>query len=371
MGTITMPLKKAPLTMKGLQAGVLQQRGLLGKMRAEGLGQTGNTVISTLEDAQYYGPIQVGTPGQQFNVVFDTGSSNLWVPSTNCSSCGLHPRYNSSASSSYVANGEAWSILYGSGPVSGFLDNDVVTAGGIEVQNVEFAEVTDASGLGLAYEIGAFDGILGMAFQSISVDGCPVVVQQMAQQGLLDNTEFSLYLESSGESGELTWGGSDPAHFSGPMTWVPVTSQTYWESSLNSMTVKGSPVTTTQKAIFDSGTSLLAGPTADVKVLAGIYGATPSWINPNEYMIDCSLIPNLPTLDITIGGQQFSLNGTALTLNVEGECLFAMTGIDVPAPAGPLWIMGDPFLRNYYSTWNWVNGGNTGGPAVGLAPSVA
>ena len=75
--------------------------------------------LNSKSDAQYYGPITIGNPPQTFQVLFDTGSSNLWVPSSECPywqiSCDLHTKYYSAQSKTYKANGTKFSIQYGSG----------------------------------------------------------------------------------------------------------------------------------------------------------------------------------------------------------------------------------------------------------------
>lgn len=306
---IRVPLKKRPTSelFSSIRAG--HRRRIV----------EGNVVINDYENAQYYGEISIGTPGQNFEVIFDTGSSNLWVPSVDCTSnCGgvfFHKNeYDSSKSSTYVANGTAFDIEYGSGSVKGTFLEDTVTSGGVTVTNMCLAQVTDASGLGTGYKLGKFDGILGLGFDSISVNGVTTWFHKAILEGAVSQPVFAFYLGNYAD-GELTFGGYDSNHYTGSITYINLLSATYWEVTLSGVTIDGSSYTSATKAIVDSGTSLITGPSADIKKIATLVNATV--VGGIEYYVDCNA--KLPTIEFNLDGKTFSLEGTDYILESSGD----------------------------------------------------
>lgn len=316
--------------------------------------KTGTTVINDYQNSQYYGEITLGNPAQKFEVIFDTGSSDLWVASETCDdSCGRHAKYDSSASSTYIANGTAFNIMYGSGPVSGFESVDDMDMGGLKVKSQMFAEVTDASGLGIAYKLGKFDGILGLAFPQLSVNKVPTCFQNVVSQGLVDVAQFSFYLgDSRMDKGELVFGGYDEAHFTGDITWVNLLSATYWEITMGGMNVGGTSYGTDSKAIVDSGTSLLTGPSDAVADIAKQLGGKE--IVAGEYLVPCNY-DTMPNFDFVIDGKTYTLEPKDYLIPNGDECLLGMIGLDIPRPNGPLFILGDVFMRKYYTIFDTAN----------------
>lgn len=231
-------------------------------------------------DAQYYGVIGVGTPPQNFTVIFDTGSSNLWVPSSKCLfsiPCYFHSRYQAKLSRTYTRNGKSCKITYGSGSISGFFSQDHIQVGDLSVKDQVFIEVTREASLTFLFS--KFDGILGLGFPKISVGGYPPVWQSMAEQGLLQENIFSFWLNRNADDeigGELIFGGVDPQHYTGDHIYVPVSREGYWQFEMGDFVVGDHSTGYCAEgcdAIIDSGTSLLAGPTTIIAQVNHAIGA--------------------------------------------------------------------------------------------------
>ncbi|XP_052554301.1 cathepsin E [Tympanuchus pallidicinctus] len=332
-------------------------------------GEANEPLINYL-DMEYFGQISIGTPPQNFTVIFDTGSSNLWVPSIYCTSkaCTNHARFQPSRSSTYQPLGLPISLQYGTGSLTGIIGSDDVTVEGMTVCNQPFAE--SVSEPGKTFQDSEFDGVLGLAYPSLAVDGVTPVFDNMMAQDLVELPIFSVYMSANPDSslgGEVLFGGFDPSRFLGTLHWVPVTVQGYWQIQLDNVQVGGTVAFCANgcQAIVDTGTSLLTGPTKDIKEMQRYIGATPM---DGEYVVDCSLLSSMPIVTFTINGIPYTLSAQAYTLMEQSDgmdiCLSGFQGMDIPPPAGPLWILGDVFIRQYYSVFD------RGNNRVGFAPAA-
>lgn len=248
------------------------------------VGTSGEDVVdlTNFMDAQYYGEISLGTPAQTFSVVFDTGSSNLWVPSSKCSylsiACYLHNKYYGDKSTTYQEDGREFSIEYGSGSLTGFFSRDTLQIGDMSVPDQVFAEAVNEPSV--SFIAASFDGILGMGFPEISVGKVEPPFQNMLRQGIIDEPVFSFWLNRDKDDqngGELVLGGVNPDHFKGEHTWARVTRRGFWQFDMEKIKVKhmdGTFCSSGCQAIADTGTSLLAGPVDEIENLNKLIGAT-------------------------------------------------------------------------------------------------
>ncbi|KAJ7268571.1 endopeptidase [Mycena rebaudengoi] len=321
--------------------------------------------LTNFMNAQYYAEIEIGTPPQSFKVVLDTGSSNLWVPSTHCTSiaCFLHKKYDSSASSTYKVNGSGFSITYASGSLEGFVSSDTVSIGDLKILKQDFAEATNEPGLAFAF--GKFDGILGLAYDTISVNRIVPPFYNMINKRLLDEPVFSFRIGPSEEDGgEVIFGGIDRSAYIDTIDYIPVRRKAYWEVELEKVSFGGEELELENTgAAIDTGTSLIALPTDIAEMINSMIGAKRSWTG--QYTVECDKVPSLPEFTFYFDGRHFPLQGSDYILNLQGTCISSFTGLDINLPGDEsLWIIGDVFLRKYYTVYDF------GRNAVGFAKAA-
>ena len=183
----------------------------------------------------------------------------------------------------------------------------------------------------------------------------------LVAQKLVDSNMFSFWFDRSPQAavgGELTLGGYNPRHIAGPIAWVPLTKEGYWQFKMDGVKVGNEEFCDGGcAAIADTGTSLITGPKDAIKKLAKAIGA--GIPVSGEYIVDCNKISSFPTIDFTLSGQTFKLSPEQYVLKItaqgETECLLGMEGLDVPKPMGPLWILGDVFQGGYTTIYDKGN----------------
>ncbi|KAK8764018.1 hypothetical protein V5799_033372, partial [Amblyomma americanum] len=268
----------------------------------------------------------------------------------------LHQRYDESQSSTYSRNGTRVRLGYGSGPVQGEMSVDVVSIGQHPVRAQTFVQVDNNRDR--AFAAAQFDGILGLAYPAYSVAGITPVFDNMVAQSVVSRPVFSVFLTrggSSGDGGEVYFGGIDDDHYSGELFYAPVSKKGYWQLSADSITIGGSELCSGGcQVMVDTGCSTITGPSADVKRLLELLGATRYSTDLSQ--VDCRNASSLPELVITVGGKSLVLEPNDYIMKVkrgdELSCVVYIKGYDFNGSRGPLWNLGDPFLGRYFTVFD-------------------
>jgi saccharopepsin len=258
-----------------------------------------------------------------------------------------------------------------------------MSIGDLKIKDQIFAEATEEPGLAFAF--GRFDGILGLGFNTISVNKIPPPFYNMIDQDLLDEPVFAFYLgdtnNGEGDESEATFGGVNKDHYTGKLTNIPLRRKAYWEVDLDAITFGDNTAELDNTGvILDTGTSLIALPSTLAELLNKEIGAKKSY--NGQYTVECEKRDSLPDMSFTLSGYNFSITPYDYILEVQGSCISSFMGMvsltvllpqiirrtnglqDFPEPVGPLAILGDAFLRKWYSVYDLGKG------TVGLAPST-
>ncbi|XP_054259084.1 lysosomal aspartic protease-like [Macrosteles quadrilineatus] len=353
--------------------------------------------LKDFQDMYYFAPIKIGSPGQSVVVEFDTGSADLWVPSSSIckkkdSYCQKHNTYSHKDSSSYEKDGAKFSITYGAGSVSGHKSKDKVSVGSLHLSNQIFGEATSINDVTASHK---YDGMFGLAYPSVSLLGVDPPFVNMYKQGVVDKHVFAMHLgkqgsewSSSGKAelvlggvdsahykghftfpsvtkrehltqgsewsssgkAELVLGGVDSAHYKGDFTFASVTKREHWTIRIDCVKLGSKQVHSSYKAMVDSGTTFLYGPNKAIdtinKALNGTYD--------DIYLyVDCSNISKYPDVTYVISGKSFVLHPSDYIVKVKDKhkCISGFIGFyDLS-----FFVLGDVFMRKFYTQFDMGN----------------
>jgi hypothetical protein len=349
-----------------------------GHMAVEiGVHQVNSTITTLLEDfvSEYTGTIGVGTaknggPQFQARVVFDTGSTNLWVASVLCKTapCDTDKArkfYNPSLSltqepwrvNGTTVNGKEIDITFGTGELKGPIHVDTYRVGPLEVRQQPFAMIREMDGS--VFRSFPFEGILGLAFPSLSFGGILPFFDRVIQQKLLANNEFAFYLNADTEKpSALLWGGVDDNLYTGKIVMFRVVVPHYWAIELvdfklgeTSLLKEMEDDQRPKYVLIDSGTTFFTAG-------SGLYGS----IMQRLRTAPCADVNDYPPITYVLRSADKELYELKVDQDVymigedESDCKASFMKLDVSRKWGPAMILGEVFMRHWLTVFSRGSG---------------
>ncbi|EIW60502.1 acid protease [Trametes versicolor FP-101664 SS1] len=342
-----------------------------------------NVDLSLETSNQFAYLVNVSIGGEEFMVLLDTGSSDLWVVSSDCSTSDCEGVQKYTRTPSLSQTDVPFHLNYLVGNVSGTVGAETVTLGEFQVSSQIFAMAEETNGLGL-HGTGN-SGIMGLSFPAEAAisdtTGRTVVENLFSAFNDTSRRFFAFKLGRDQTSSSFTIGELDPAfaNATDDMTYNPVFASggalyDYWKLPLQSLTVNGTSFALAKSrmdgapapiAVLDTGTTLVLGPSQDVaRFWASVGGARQTdrgWEVPCNRAVVVGLVLGEGTAQ-----KEYTVDPADISWK-EGSvdnvwCLGGVQSNDEVYSAD--WLLGDTFLRNVYVTHHAAN--DTQPPKIGL-----
>jgi len=331
--------------------------------------------------SEYAGVIGVGTNSDgssQFepHVIFDTGSTNLWVASRLCTTCGptwkeralqFYDPQKSTTQAEFLDTthqsliGMDIAVQFGSERLQGPLHVDTFRVGPFELKQQTFAMIREMNTF-------SFEGIVGLGFPDMSIDGVTPFFDRVIEQKLLKNNEFAFFMNAdSTKPSAVLWGGVDKDLYEGEIQMFPVVQPHYWALELVDFLVGNttcntslvgntsmysktgfSPVT---RLIVDSGTTVYAAP-------SGVHMELMQRIPP----VSCDKIAAYPDLTYVLRSSDGELSAITVSSDAymisdaKNNCEAGFVALDIEEPLGPAMMFGKTFMQRYFTVFSRGDG---------------